>query len=113
MNADMANGLPDDWQRFARFFSALGDTTRQQIILLFEPDEEICVNDIAQLFHLSRPAISHHLRVLREAELLVCEKRGKQVYYRVNYPLCADVLHTVHAFVVTRAERRAGPARVS
>ena len=113
MNADMANGLPDDWQRFARFFSALGDTTRQQIILLFEPDEEICVNDIAQLFHLSRPAISHHLKILREAELLVCEKRGKQVYYRVNYPLCADVLHTVHAFVVTRAESHAGPARVS
>ncbi|MEK7734081.1 MAG: metalloregulator ArsR/SmtB family transcription factor [Pseudomonadota bacterium] len=113
MNADMARGLPDEWLRFARFFSALGDTTRQQIILLFDPGEEICVNDIAQLFHLSRPAISHHLKVLREAELLVCEKRSKQVYYRVNYPLCADVLQTVHAFVATRVERSAGPAHAS
>lgn len=111
MNADMANGLPGEWQRFARFFSALGDTTRQQIILLFDPGEEICVNDIAQLFRLSRPAISHHLRVLREAELLVCEKRGKQVYYRVNYDLCADTLQTVHMFVSARVERSRSPSR--
>ncbi len=111
MNADMANGLPGEWLRFARFFSALGDTTRQQIILLFDPGEEICVNDIAELFHLSRPAISHHLRVLREAELLVCEKRGKQVYYRVNYDLCADTLQTVHTFVSARAERFGTPTR--
>jgi DNA-binding transcriptional ArsR family regulator len=102
MNATMARGLPEEWQRFARFFAALGDGTRQQIILLFDPGEEICVNDIADLFRLSRPAISHHLKVLREAELLVCEKRGKQVYYRVNYDLCADVLQTVHTFVSRR-----------
>lgn len=111
MNAGMANGLPEEWQRFARFFSALGDGTRQQILLLFEPGEEICVNDIADLFRLSRPAISHHLKVLREAGLLVCEKRGKQVYYRVNYDLCADTLQTVHTFVSARAERSHPPSR--
>jgi len=110
MKPDMAQGLPADWERFARFFSALGDTTRQQIILLFEPGEEICVNDIADLFRLSRPAISHHLKVLREAGLLVCDKRGKQVYYRVNYPLCAETLGIVHAFVASQVERQGSAA---
>ena len=85
------------------FFLALGDTTRQQIILMFEAGEEICVNDIARLFKISRPAVSHHLKVLRNAELLVCEKRGKEVYYRVNYPYCADVMRTVQNFVASRS----------
>ena len=104
MNAEFANRLPEGWEKFSRFFFALGDTTRQQILLVFEPGEEICVNDIARLFKLSRPAISHHLKVLRESQLVVCQKRGKEVYYRVNYPYCADVLRVVHAFVDTRSD---------
>ena len=85
--------------KFSRFFFALGDTTRQQILLVFDPGEEICVNDIARLFKLSRPAISHHLKVLRESQLVTCQKRGKEVYYRVNYLYCAEVLRVVHEFV--------------
>ena len=99
MKSEFAERLPDGWERFSRFFSALGDATRQQILLVFEPGEEICVNDIARLFKISRPAISHHLKVLRNAELLVCEKRGKEVYYRVNQNYCAEVLRVVHEFV--------------
>lgn len=96
--------MPKEWQRFAKFFAALGDTTRQQILLVFEPGEEICVNEIARLFSLSRPAISHHLKVLRDAELLTCEKRGKEVYYRVNAAHCAGVLETVYRFVASNRQ---------
>ncbi len=102
MKARYAETLPEEWAKFAQFFSALGDPTRQKILLVFEADEEICVNEIARLFRLSRPAISHHLKVLRNAELLLCEKRGKEVYYRVNYPYCANVLKLVHGFVDSR-----------
>jgi DNA-binding transcriptional ArsR family regulator len=104
MKTELAQQLPEEWEGFSRFFFALGDKTRQQILLVFEPDEEICVNDIAKLFHLSRPAISHHLKVLREAALLVSEKRGKEVFYRVNYLYCVEVLRVVHSFVARRAE---------
>lgn len=103
MNSEYARRLPEGWEKFSRFFAALGDATRQQILLVFEPNEEICVNEIARLFKLSRPAISHHLKVLREAGLLACEKRGKEVYYRVNYPYCAEVLHIVHEFAAQAA----------
>lgn len=99
MNPEFADSLPESWERFSRFFSALGDTTRQQILLVFEPGEEICVNHIARLFKISRPAISHHLKVLRNAELLVCEKRGKEVYYRINQAYCVEVMSTVHEFI--------------
>lgn len=103
MNPEYAKALPPTWDKFARFFAALGDTYRQQIMLIFEPNEELCVNEIAKMFSLSRPAISHHLKVLRDADLLVCEKRGKEVYYSVNYSYCADVFRLVHEYVLDKA----------
>ncbi|NOZ09692.1 MAG: helix-turn-helix transcriptional regulator [Gammaproteobacteria bacterium] len=112
MNSEYAKTLPPTWDKFARFFAALGDTYRQQIVLIFEPNEELCVNEIARMFSLSRPAISHHLKVLRDAEVLVCEKRGKEVYYRVNYPYCADVLRSVHEFVLDKASFPTGKSQI-
>lgn len=109
MNPKYAHSLPEGWGQFARFFSALGDPTRQKILLVFERGEEICVNDIARLFQLSRPAISHHLKVLRNAELLLSEKRGKEVYYRVNYPYCEEVLRLVHLYVARKVNGEEGP----
>jgi DNA-binding transcriptional ArsR family regulator len=102
MKKEFAEQLPEGWDEFANFFSALGDSTRQKIILLFEAGEEICVNEIASAFPLSRPAISHHLKVLRNAELLTSEKRGKEIYYRVNYNHCEKVLGLVHQFTVNQ-----------
>lgn len=99
--------LPDEWAAYPRFFAALGDTIRQQILLLFETNPEICVNEIARVFRLSRPAISHHLKVLRDANVLVCEKRGKEVYYRVNHAYCERVLRAVQR----RFARANGPRR--
>lgn len=104
MNPEYALSLPPTWTTFGRFFSALGDPCRQKILLIFEPNEELCVNEIASLFDLSRPAISHHLKVLRDAEMLISEKRGKEVYYRVNYLYCADVLKRVNEFVVDKVQ---------
>lgn len=95
MNADSAKSLPAEWAAFPRFFAALGDSVRQQILLVFESNEEICVNEIARQFKLSRPAISHHLKVLRDAHVLVSVKRGKEVYYRVNGDYCAQILRVV------------------
>ncbi len=104
MNPEYALSLPPTWTKFGRFFSALGDPYRQKILLIFESNEELCVNEIAILFDLSRPAISHHLKVLRDAEMLISEKRGKEVYYRVNYLYCADVLTRVNEFVVAKVQ---------
>lgn len=108
MNAECAHPLPDDWADYPRFFAALGDTIRQQILLLFETNEQICVNEIARLFKLSRPAISHHLKVLRDANVLLSEKRGKEVYYRVNHTYCAEVLRVVERRFA-RADGSSGP----
>ncbi|WP_024794925.1 ArsR/SmtB family transcription factor [Tomitella biformata] len=69
----------------ARKFKALGDPVRLRLLNLVaeHPGGEACVCDISDGFDVSQPTISHHLKVLREAGLLDCERRGTWVYYWV------------------------------
>jgi len=67
----------------AELFKVFGDTTRVKIIsALFE--SEMCVCDIAELLHMSQSAISHQLRVLRQARLVKYRKEGKVAFYSLN-----------------------------
>ncbi|MCB1290730.1 metalloregulator ArsR/SmtB family transcription factor [Mycolicibacterium sp.] len=72
----------------ARIFKALGDPVRLRILSLIASHAggECCVCDIAPAFEVSQPTISHHLKTLREAGLLDCERRGTWVYYWVIPP---------------------------
>lgn len=68
-----------------RLLAALADPTRLQIVeTLAGLDEPLCVCDIQAHFALGQPTISHHLKVLRDAELVHSEKRGLWVYYSLN-----------------------------
>ncbi len=69
----------------ARMFKALGDPVRLRLLSLVASHAggEACVCDISGSFDLAQPTISHHLKVLREAGLLDCERRGTWVYYWV------------------------------
>jgi DNA-binding transcriptional ArsR family regulator len=72
--------MPIDCVEFCR---ALGDGTRQKILeMLLE--QELCVSDIVEAFHMSQPAISHHLNILKQFGLVTSRKEGKQVYYAIN-----------------------------
>jgi len=62
-------------------FFALGDRTRQQIILLLEKVDECNVTELAEKLPLSRPAVSHHLRVLRQSGMVKVKRRGTENYY--------------------------------
>ncbi len=69
----------------ARGFKALGDPVRLRLLSLIaaRAGGEICVCDLTEAFTLTGPTISHHLRVLREAGLVDCQRRGTWVYYWV------------------------------
>lgn len=91
--------LTSDWAGdLARMFKALGDPVRLRMLSLIASHTggESCVCDISPAFDLSQPTISHHLKVLREAGLLDCERRGTWVYYRV-IPSALDQLSAVLA----------------
>lgn len=65
----------------ARVFRVLGDETRARIVYALAQADRLCVCDIAQIVGLSLPAVSHHLRVLREQNMARASKEGKMVFY--------------------------------
>lgn len=69
----------------ARRFKALSDPVRLRLLSLIAArgGGEVCVCELTEAFDVSGPTISHHLRVLREAGLVDCERRGTWVYYWV------------------------------
>ena len=78
--------LTEEWAGdLALMFKALGDPVRLRLLSLVASHAggEACVCEISPAFDLTQPTISHHLKVLREAGLLQCERRGTWVYYWV------------------------------
>ena len=83
-----------------RFLTALGDPTRQRIMLLLSR-ERLNVSDLADRFHLSRPAISHQIKVLTHAGLLVQERDGRERVYRVDTTRCRKFVEELRGFITT------------
>ena len=81
MNRAYGRAIPGAWRRIARMFIALGDPHRQRILLMFEPGERLNIGQMVAASTLSRTAVSHHLRVLRESGVLRCAKAGREVYF--------------------------------
>jgi len=67
-----------------KIYHALSDEIRLKIIKLLLDHEELCVCQLQPIFKISQPNLSFHLRILRDANLVKAEKRGKWVYYSLN-----------------------------
>ena len=96
-----------------RIFRALADETRRDILRLLR-DGSLTSGDIATRFHSSWPTVSRHLAVLREAGLVVTERRGQEIRYELNTSVFQDVIQ--HLIEWTRptiqaAGRRRKPHR--
>lgn len=77
-------------------FLALSDHARQDIIILLAEKERLTVNEIAEQSTLSRPAISHHLKVLRDSNLVSIEQKGTQRIYSLQLE---DAVNQLKKFV--------------
>ena len=64
-------------------FQAIADPTRRAILLLLAA-QAMAANAIAEEFHTSRQAVSKHLQILTECELVKQEQRGREIYYHIN-----------------------------
>jgi ArsR family transcriptional regulator, arsenate/arsenite/antimonite-responsive transcriptional repressor len=62
-------------------FHALGDPARQTILLLLAEHERLNVGQVTEFMHLSRPAISHHLKVLKNAGLVAVSRESRENFY--------------------------------
>ena len=82
----------DNFQTVADVFKQLGDTTRIRIFWLLCHCEE-CVINISAMLGMSSPAVSHHLRPLKNSGLIVSRRIGKEVYYHAADTEQGRLLH--------------------
>jgi ArsR family transcriptional regulator, arsenate/arsenite/antimonite-responsive transcriptional repressor len=99
MKKDYMRAIPRAWRTISKVYTALGDEHRQRILLMFEPGERLNVGQIAGVSTLSRSAVSHHLKILREAGVLRSEKRGKEVHFWINRDFLIDAMDTVADYI--------------
>lgn len=77
-------------KKIAEFYKALGDETRLKIIQMLT-GHEMCVCEIIDKLDMSQPAISHHLKILRQAGIVKDSREGKWIYYSLNAGVFQDV----------------------
>lgn len=75
-------------------FKALNDETRRQIVELLK-EKDMNAGEIAERFNISKPSISHHLDILRQADLVTSEKKGRFVEYSLNTTILEDLLNWI------------------
>lgn len=94
--SDLMASIPTEQQFFmaADVFSMLCDSTRLRILWLLCHTEE-CVSDIAAAVDMSSPAVSHHLRNLKQSGLIVSRREGKEVLYTLAKTKEATLVHNM------------------
>lgn len=79
---------------------ALSDETRIEILEIIGK-KEMNVSEIVEKCRLSRPAISHHLQILKRAKILDSNKDGKEIYYSVNFNTIRSLSQALLGFINT------------
>ncbi|WP_338556803.1 autorepressor SdpR family transcription factor [Paenibacillus sp. KS-LC4] len=78
-------------------FKALSDPTRRTILDLLK-ERDLTAGEIAEHFQMTKPSISHHLSLLKQAELVSDERKGQHIYYSLNTTVFQDLLKWIASF---------------
>ena len=102
---EIVKHMPSDntFMLSANILKLLSDTTRLKILWILGHSEE-CVCNIAETVSMSAPAVSHHLRSLRQTGIITNRREGKEVYYKIAdtkegklvYDIVMDICHCHH-----------------
>ncbi|RYG43743.1 MAG: ArsR family transcriptional regulator [Chitinophagaceae bacterium] len=82
-------------------FKALNDPTRREILQLLQ-ERDMTAGEIVEKFKISGPSISHHLDLLKQANLVIAEKEGQYVYYSLNTTVVDEILKWLMQFKARR-----------
>jgi ArsR family transcriptional regulator len=75
-------------------FKALADPTRREILKMLN-DKSLSAGDIAKAFNISKPSMSHHLNILKNAELVLAERDGQNIIYSLNASVLQEVVQQI------------------
>ena len=74
-----------------QLFRALNDPTRREIIEMLK-EKDLTAGEIAEAFDMTKPSISHHLNLLKQAKVVVSIKKGQYVYYSLDTTVLDEVV---------------------
>lgn len=72
-------------------FKALSDPTRRKILQLLK-EKDLSAGEISDYFEISKPSISHHLNILKQADLVIDERQGQNIYYSLNTTVFQELM---------------------
>lgn len=84
-------------------FKALSDPTRRKILQLLK-DRDMSAGDIADHFDISKPSISHHLNILKQAQLVQDERQGQSIIYSLNMSVMQEAMSWFLGMIGTKGE---------
>ena len=82
---------------FQETFKAMSDTTRRDILSLLKNGKR-SAGDISKEFNMTGATVSHHLSILKNANLITDEKKGKYIFYELNTSVLEEVIHWMLQF---------------
>jgi len=89
-------------------FKALGDPTRREILSLLRKGEKTA-GDLAERFDMTKPSMSHHFAVLKDADLITSRRDGQQIWYGLNTTVVQDLMAWAMDLIRGGEEKPAGP----
>jgi ArsR family transcriptional regulator len=95
---DQLNIIKEDFINCQKVLLAIGDETRQSILMVLmgtDCQTGLRVGEITEQTHLSRPAVSHHLKILRDAGVILLRKEGTKNFYYINVRTKLSLLKTL------------------
>lgn len=84
-------------------FKALADPTRREVLRLLR-GREMTAGDLAERFDMTKPTMSHHFAVLKEADLLTSRREGQTIWYGLNTTVVRDLMTWVMDLIGGNAE---------
>lgn len=80
------------------FFKAISDQNRRRILALLREHNSLSAGEISEYFDISKPSLSEHLRILRNADLIIATKKQQFIYYRINTSVMEDIFEWLTQF---------------
>ncbi len=80
-------------------FKALSDPNRREILELLKQRGTLPAGEIAEQFQMTQATVSHHLSILRDANLVYAEKKGKYIFYTLNMSVLEEILSWMSGFM--------------
>lgn len=78
-------------------FKALSDKNRRQILKLLR-EKDLSAGEIAEHFDISKPSLSHHLNILKQANLVQTERQGQNIIYSLNTTAIQELISWIYDF---------------